>query len=66
MVGGGISGVAVALSLDGACNVILVDPKDTFILPYTTHRSMTYGDGDALIPWSRLFARTAPSSKAAC
>lgn len=55
IVGGGVAGVAVAKSLDGACNVILVDQKDHFNNPYGTLRGFAEGTAATLVPYDQLF-----------
>lgn len=32
-----------------------MDPKDTFVLPFSTNRSMVNATTDALIPYSKVF-----------
>jgi len=55
VVGGGVAGVAACKELDGLCNVVLLEKRESYVNPYSIHRDMVEGSYNSIIDYDYLF-----------
>jgi len=49
VVGGGVAGVAACKELDGLCNVVLLEKRESYVNPISIHRDMVEGSYNSMI-----------------